>query len=650
MCGIAGIISARPISAGALRAMTRSLAHRGPDGEGLFVIGECEDPAGLDSRAQQSWQGSVNIGLGHRRLAILDLSPAGHQPMGFGGRYWITYNGEVYNYLELRRELEADGYTFSTATDTEVILAAYDRWGDECVGRFNGMWAFCIVDLHRRWVFLARDRLGVKPLYFWRDATTFAFASEIKALLMHPQVCARANEDYCRRYLISGADESSSETAFDRIERLPAATFVSSSADRFLGTAPQLRRYWSIQPDTNEHRFCPEKAETIAAELRSLLEDAVRLRLRSDVPVGSALSGGLDSSGIVSLANGLLRKAGPGRPRQMTFSSVYPDPASAAIDESRYIELLAETLEVESRTVTPRVEQVIDEYDSMIYAMDTPPDGTCMSGWFTFKLVACSPVSVTLEGQGADELLAGYVAYHGYWLAHARHGFLRHGINAMRNPGARPYVAAGLILGLANRLGLAQPIQHVLEAIRPGFEPYLSLNQRLARDTRVLLATLLHYGDRASMAHGIESRMPYVDYRVVEFCASIPACYKLHDGWTKYIARRALQDDLPAQVTWRRDKLGWPSPDMQWMKSGLARWARQRIADSAFVRAIDSAPLRPDEEARPKSLQRVIRRMNLASWHHLFVERQYELRASGGTRLPGAARIRHPARQAGEWA
>jgi len=643
MCGITGIVAREPVSIATLRAMTRALAHRGPDGEGLLFMGRVNGEVVPGLAVDHGWSGPANVGLGHRRLAILDLSSAGHQPMSYSGRYWITYNGEIYNYLELRAQLQADGYSFATSTDTEVIVAAYDRWGVDCLERFNGMWSFCLVDRIARRIFLARDRLGVKPLYLWRRGGNFVFASEIKSLLLHPEIDARINPVYCRRYLDDGANESRPETAFEGVGRLPAGSFIECAIDQLLDSAPEIRRYWTIATNDEIGTFDPVQAARIAEELRELLEDAVRLRLRSDVPVGSALSGGLDSSGIVSLVNGLLRRSGVARPRQLTFSSVYPGVATASIDESHYVKLLARELNVESHTVTPQVDQVIAEYESMVYAMDTPPDGSCMSGWFTFKLVGGSAVSVTLEGQGADEQLAGYLAYHTYFLAQAPSGAVRHGLAAMREPGARRYAAAGLALALLRRLGLSGLVQHGLSRWRPGSEPYLPLNQRLARDTTTLLTTLLHYGDRASMAHGIESRMPFVDYRVVEYCARMPAIYKLHDGWTKYVARLALERNLPPAVTWRRDKMGWPAPERIWLQGLLGGWALDRIQRSRFLAEFDERPLRRGELERADDLRRILRRLNLAIWHDVFVEGQAALRAAGGRELPGARRSRHPA-------
>ena len=393
MCGISGIISQAGCDEKIIYDINQALIHRGPDGEGY-----------------QSFENG-RIWFGHRRLSIIDLSEAGHQPMCYEGRYWITFNGEIYNYIEIKDELVKLGKRFSTKTDIEVVLAAYAVWGTSCLTHFNGMWSFVIYDTEKRELFFARDRFGIKPLHYYHKDGLFVFASEIKAILRHPDVQTAPNLGYCREYLKNGPREYITETAFENIWRFPHANYALVSIEELLTAQMSPLRYWHLQPNLSTEKFDGVRIDEYAAKYRELLKDAVRLRLRSDVKVGSALSGGLDSSSIVMFVNTLLRQTGADLEKQETFSTVYPESNVSDCDESGYINLLAAELNVESHQISPKIEDIPGECYKNIYAMDNPPDSSLMSSWHTYKLVSGTDVVVTLDGQGADEQLAGYLRY-----------------------------------------------------------------------------------------------------------------------------------------------------------------------------------------------------------------------------------------------
>lgn len=583
MCGITGIISRDQINPIDLKKMNDVLFHRGPDGEGFFLSNGIERNIYLQGLIDYSPHLSVNVGFGHRRLAIVDLSPAGHQPMLMADRYVITYNGEVYNHAEIRIELESLGYQFRSHSDTEVILAAYDAWGSACLTRFNGMWAFCILDSHKGTVFIARDRFGIKPFYYFLNGNNFIFASEIKAIVTHPEVVSAPSADYCTAYIDNGPNVDGIETIFENIRRIPPANFLECSLDDLIEKPIRTHRYWDVTPNLRYEAFDDQKAEELSKKYYQLLEDAVRLRLRADVKVGSALSGGLDSSSIVYLVNQLLTEQGC-EDQQETFSCVYKSPGTESCDESTFIDSLAAKLEVHSNQIEPQTKNIPDEYIKMIYSLDHPPESSLMSSWHTFKLVGKSDVTVTLDGQGADEQLAGYLGYIFIWFAQIP---LFDAILQLRHisttSGAWRRALPGLGINIIRNL-LGKKIS-VLILNKLGYkrDPFIPLNQILFNDTKSSLQTLIHYADRTSMAFSIESRMPFMDYRVVEFLASVPSTYKLHKGWTKYLARKAFAGKLPDSIVWRKDKMGWPIPESYWFEDKLKTWFDSQI-DNSLVR------------------------------------------------------------------
>ena len=645
MCGIVLAFTPRePTEVATVAAMARALRHRGPDDEGYLLFGNGREGGGdhreprllagddtprAVAEAATPWQPRGRVAdaprraaplvMGHRRLAIVDLSPWGHQPMSRGGRWHVVYNGEIYNHVELRAELESLGHAFLTHSDTEVLLAALAEWGpNQALARCNGMWAFAALDAERRTLLVARDRFGVKPLYLWQGGDgSLLLASEIKALLVHPKVRAAASTERCVDFLRSGPRAWDAATEFEGITRFPAGHWAEVSLDLPSPLRPQpfWRRPAAADP---AEPFDARRADHFAGRYVELLEDAVRLRLRADVRVGTALSGGLDSSSIAQLVNRSLRRDGKDS-RQEVFSSVYRGEGVRAADESGFIARVAGQLEVRSNTIEPQAADVPAAHERMIWALDSPPANTLMSSWHTFALVARRGVVVTLDGQGADEQLAGYSRYVRNWLVHAPLGAAlaesRALLGAMQGFGAA--VGIGLGGALLRRLAGRGAVHALASRLRMGADPSPTLAEALAGDFETHLQNLLLYADKTAMAWSVESRMPFMDYRLVQFLAEVPPAYKIHGGWTKWLGRHAMAGQLPDEVVWRRDKMGWAIPEPAWFGGPLMPWLAGRLAASTF--AADIARLAGVDAATAPLGQR-LRLLNLATWHRLFFE------------------------------
>ena len=593
MCGIAALYepASPPWLVETARTMMHLVRHRGPDGEGLLVFAAAQSP-GVAVRtadtptvivtASEPPTGATLI-LGHRRLAILDLSPGGHQPMSdAAAEISLTFNGEIYNYLELRAELTERGHAFHTGTDTEVILAAWREWGAACLPRFNGMFAFVLYDRRTRQVFAARDRFGVKPLYLWRTPTGgVALASEIKQFTAHPHWQARLNGQRAYDFLNWGVCDHTAETLFAEVQQVRGGEFLCAP----LAELPQapVRSWYRLQGTPFPGDF------TAAADrLRELLDDSVRLRLRADVPVGSCLSGGLDSSAIVATLRAQL--GAQAATQQQTFTSYSDVPR---FDERSFAEEVARAAGVTSHHVTPQPEGLLAELPALAWHQDEPFGSTSIyAQWCVFQLARRHGVTVMLDGQGADEAMAGYHGYfaprqagllrRGQWMQawreaqaiRARHGqswklqtqlladeFLPRVVkNGLRRLAGRT-VSTPAFLDL-QRLQARRsfPLEHPADAR----DPVRALSH--AQLTALNLPMLLHWEDRNSMAHGIEARLPFLDYRLVEFCLGLPESYKLSFGHTKRVLREGMNHRLPDRVRLRSDKLGFATAEENWMR------------------------------------------------------------------------------------
>lgn len=587
MCGIAGIIGAAPLEQRALiEPMLKRAAHRGPDGTGVYC--------------------SEAVVLGHLRLAIVDLSDAGRQPMAWGERYVIAYNGEIYNHLELRDELEQAGYRFTSHSDTEVILAAYDRWGTACLERFNGMWAFALHDRVKGTVFLARDRFGIKPLYYWIGPRGhFALASEIKQFTGLPGWGARLNGQRAYDQLNWGVTDHTHETLFERVYQvLPGhlAVLDLASASHWIDEARRrggeiaLTRWYTLTPANFDGDFA-----AAAVRLRELLEDSVRLRLRADVSVGSCLSGGLDSSSIVCLMNRELERIGASY-RQQTFSACS---TIGKYDESSYIEKVVAQTGVMSHRTYPSLDDLFPSLDAMTWHQDEPFGSTSIfAQWNVFALAREQGVKVMLDGQGADEQLAGYHAFFAprfaslfrslRWLELLRDVKASKPLHGYGERFALKQIAKSLLpKGLKNLARRSFGAIHNAPSwlsidklgAAPG-NPFIdggSHDSMLEMSTEQLLRSnlpmLLHWEDRNSMAHGVEARLPFMDYRLVEFALGLPDDYKLSRGVTKRVMREGMRGVLPDEVRMRMDKMGFVTPEEVWLREHAPNEFRRAVAE-----------------------------------------------------------------------
>ncbi len=571
MCGIAGLVYQRGAQHDALGVVRRMIAlqrHRGPDGEGFY------DTPGAS--------------LGHCRLAIIDLSDAGHQPMRDpSGRYCLTYNGEIYNYLELANELRALGHRFHSHSDTEVLLTAYRQWGEACLARLRGMFAFAIWDEQERRLFAARDRLGIKPFHYWTDGQgRLAFASEIKALLaLVPTV--RVNRRLAQAFLAWNLlDHEAAETMFEGIWRLPPGHALTWEPDRGLS----LQRYWHLEVN-NDLETPPACQAALIAEFRARFEESVALHLRSDVPVGTCLSGGLDSSSIVCTVSAELHRRGIWREDwQHTFSACFDDPR---LDERPYIAAVAEATGCQTHFVFPRGEWLQRDLHALLWHQEEPVGGFGVySQYCVARLAREQGLKVLLDGQGADEQLAGYRKF---ILTYVRQLLrARHYLRAMQETlafAASPAIlrTSSLVDGRRYLFRSAPELTQLWPAdTLPERPATLGLGDGLGRRIEAdllhfSLPPLLRYEDRNTMAFGIESRVPFLDHVLVEWLATLPADMRLRGGWTKYILRQALADVLPAKIRARKSKLGFATPDSAWLAGPLAEWLRSTLHTPQYL-------------------------------------------------------------------
>ncbi len=615
MCGIAGLVYRHGTRAAAAETVRRMIArqrHRGPDGEGFYD--------------------TVGASLGHCRLAIIDLSDAGRQPMADPeGRCWITFNGEIYNYLELAQELRSLGHRFQGRSDTEVLLAAYRQWGVNCLKRLRGMFAFAIWDENERGLFAARDRLGIKPFHYWTDGQQqLAFASELKALLEflpERRVHLQLARDFLAWNLL---DHEPAETMLVGIKRLPPAHALIWRPDKGV----KLWRYWNLEV-SEELETPPARRAQLIAEFRQRFEESVSVHLRSDVPVGTCLSGGLDSSAIVCAVSAELQRRGAWREDwQHTFSACFTDPW---LDERPYINTVAATANCRTHSVFPSGERLREELDAWLWHQEEPVGGCSVySQYCVARLAREHGIKVLLDGQGADEQLAGYrkfiLVYLQQLVSAQRY------VQAVRETLA---FASSLEILRTSRLVdgrryLFKSAPEVVQLWPDDKQPERpaalglgrSLGRRLEADlTRFSLPVLLRYEDRNTMAFGLEARVPFVDHFFVEWLATLPADLRLSGGWTKRILRDALIGVLPERVRTRKSKLGFLAPESKWLAGPLADWLKQtlhaprhlaEVVDLEGVRRLLARRIAGD---RSMPLENILCRLAIyESWARQFLE------------------------------
>ena len=569
MCGIATLLQFHgdTLGVGVIEAMTDAVRHRGPDGSGITYLalqsGGLED---CGAAPGPSW----HVALGHRRLSVIDLSEAGNQPMCYRGRLWIVFNGELYNYIELRDELERLGQPFQSHSDTEVVLAAYDQWGTDCFARMRGMWGLTLVDGRRQTAILSRDRLGIKPLYTAEADGVLAAASEIKQFFAVPPLSTRPDAQVVANYLATGYEQQG-RTFFAGVTPLPPGTW--QQIDLRTGARSEPREYWF--PERVEVTI--DDADEAARLLREKLEESVRLHLRSDVPVGCALSGGLDSSSIAACVGQLT--AGSSQ-RFETFSVTFP---GAAIDEQSFARQVVDIVHSTPHYITPTPQRLLDDLDRWLWIHDEPVGSLAQYAAYDLaRLTREQGVPVTLNGQGGDEVLGGYwQSYFMYLRGLLRGGrmlrFGRHIAGAMV-PGGNPELLrqAPFILRryrARSQTFLAQNGDENGSQRGTGtLERIMDMNdqQRRVFDIRhMYLPRLLKWDDRNFMAFGIEGRYPFLDHELIELALSFSPEMLFRRGWTKEPLRRGMQGLLPDGIRRRRTKLGFETPQDAWLCGDL---------------------------------------------------------------------------------
>lgn len=575
MCGIAGIISPYEslVALQDVQLMINTLQHRGPDGEG-------------------KWQSDdKTVAFGHRRLSIIDLSNNAAQPLHYL-HYTITFNGEIYNYIELKNELQQHGYTFSTTSDTEVIPAAFNHWGKDCLNHFDGMFAFALHDNNTKEVFIARDRFGEKPLYYHAayqqrgKFERFVFASEMKALWALG-INKDLNGTMVLNYITLGYLQNpikKTQTFYSNILSLPPGHYLCVQPN--VGKV-QMKRWYKPENKVWSLEFGVKEA---IEQFGDLFATSVNRRLRSDVTVGTSLSGGLDSSSIVAEISSQLQTENPiaiGSTLQ-TFTAIFP---GFDKDESIYSKAVADKFNLQQHTITPTANDWIDNWQALMHHQEEPlQSSSVLTQFMVYKLAKEKGVTVLLDGQGADEILGGYKKYT-HWFLQA---LLKNNYTAFKYEkqllqqhhfleswGLKNYAAAYLPEKTAKKLqqkAISQQLQQqhlnqdfyskycnndtLQKPVIKGLEDILRYNTFTTG-----LEELLRYADRNSMAHGREIRLPFLSHQLVEFIFSLPSSYKIKDGFTKWILRKSMVDKLPDNIVWRTDKIGYEPPQEQWMQN-----------------------------------------------------------------------------------
>ena len=623
MCGIAGIINPKGFQISNIRAMADIVKHRGPDDEGFLVFEHLDSSPiclGGDSTPGEVYTSGFNyapiadqdhfqsgstacVALGHRRLSILDLSPGGHQPMcDADRRYWIIFNGEIYNYIELRAELAGLNYTFVTNTDTEVIVAAWSQWGLDCLNRFSGMWAICIYDRTEKKLFMARDRFGIKPLYYWfAPDGSFCFGSEIKQFTVLPGWRSILNRQRAYDYLVYSYTDHTDETLFDGVFQIPAGYFLYTEIEKL--KLDETKRIPLTQWYKLSHEPFHGTFEEACSTFELLFKKSVELHLRSDVPVGSALSGGLDSTAIVCEINKLFKSAGSEH-LQRTFSACSND---ERYDERKWIDIVAEHISAQSFFVYPQLSQVFTSLPNLIWHHDEPYQS--QSPYFAFnvfKLVKSQNVKVMLNGQGADEYLGGYGQFSHARLTRKTRKFRWKGIfqeteNSKKfMPYSKSFITKLMLASFLpskikrilagadkNRVLTKGLINNdILQAVTESPNQLLYLDNPTTNEItqdglfRSTLPKYLKWEDRNSMTNSIEVRVPFLYHRLVEFVYNLPEEYLDLAGERKKVMRHALKDILPKEISERKDKNGFITSEEKWVKEENPALFREKIKEA----------------------------------------------------------------------
>ena len=560
MCGISIAVNRRNnvVAPDFIKNMTDKVIHRGPDDEGYYF--------------------GDNFAFGHRRLSIIDLSQTGHQPMK-RKHLWITYNGEVYNYLELKDELKSLGHSFQTTSDTEVILAAYDQWDKEAFTRLNGMWSFAIYDSVKNEIILCRDHFGIKPLYFTRTANWFLAGSEIKQFTVFPELKKVLNKKVAANFLVNGSLNYSDETFFQDVHQLRAGHFLRYD----LGSHQSKVYQWYDL--AKSAKVVSENFDKAVLHVGNLFRESVRIRMRSDVRVGSCLSGGLDSSSIVCSTH----RQGLANPDFSTITSCYHD---MRYDEQHFSDEVTKQTGFSSLKVFPELNHLLDELDKMIYHQDQPfSTASHYSEFKVFQKARENGMIVMQGGQGSDEYLCGYGEFFVARLRelvrsfewvnawrHLRQKASHNGTSLESELGSFVRSAYMLrvkkiikrLLGRREYSWLSKPWQLLADSCLVDFGRDNVRDLSIAQIGHSSIPYQLHSEDRNSMLFSIESRLPFLDHRLVEYGIGLPSSYKIRKGFTKAILREAM-DELPELIRKRKDKMGFVAPDADWVRTNKDR-------------------------------------------------------------------------------
>jgi asparagine synthase (glutamine-hydrolysing) len=615
-------LGGRPVLKTEIAAMMASLAHRGPDGEGSYVRGE--------------------IGLGHRRLSIIDLSGGGQPICNEDGSLQIVFNGEIYNYIELRNELLSHGHLFVTNSDTEVIVHAYEQWGTDCVLHFNGIFAFALWNQNKRELFIARDHLGVKPLYFTQRGQRFSFASEIKALLADPE-CGRDVDLTALAQLFTLRYVPSPSTLFQGISKLPPAHWMRVSA-----RGVEMKHYWSRVPEINT---TTSEGELID-RYQSLLEDAVRLQMRSDVPVGLFLSSGVDSGALLALMGRFTNH--PVRTFTIGFDG------GERTNETSEARAMAKMFGADHSEMIVSARDYEDYYERYLWDIEEPVGNESAAAFYFVSLIAGRSVKVALTGQGADEPWGGYHRYIGVQLSKTysrlprgltngivrplvcsfiKKEKLRRGVISLTEPDVlKRFINIYSFYDSNMKQGLFRP--WLREAIGTDGEqawgPLATLQspvshldpvaQMMYIDTRSNLPDdLLMVGDKTSMANSLEARVPFLDPRLVEFVESLPAHLKLHRFTRKYLHKKAMEKYLPREIVYRKKK-GFANPVDQWLRSSMKKYIGECLLSGTsavnqyFNPAYIQQLLNDHEAGRHERLRHIYLLISFELWHRAFIQ------------------------------
>jgi asparagine synthase (glutamine-hydrolysing) len=603
MCGIAGIIDLdkNNVFNKRLKEMTDIIAHRGPDGEGHWI------------------SNNGNVGLGHRRLSIIDLSHEADQPMHYLNRYSLVFNGEIYNYLELKEILLKQGYVFRTSSDTEVLLALYDRDKENCLQLLDGMFSFVIYDEKENEIFAARDRFGEKPFFYsHQPGKYFLFGSEMKCL-WEAGVAKKVNNRMLYNYLSFGHLDNPndlSETFFENCTRLPHSHYIKLSV---VDCNLTIHQYYDIDWQNTNYNISISQAKE---KFHELFYTSVQRRLRSDVTVGSSLSGGLDSSLVVTVINAL--KNGTGQ-RQDTFSAVFP---GFKKDERKYIDHVIAATNVNPHFVTPDDEGLIASLDKLNWHQEEPyGSASIYVQYCVMQLAKENNVTVLLDGQGADEILAGYHPYYHPYFAELKKRDSRlfkkefaaysavHSNNEINDIIKFDLLTKVKLMAGRHSPALRKIYHHYSQAnntvLNPDFYKayrrssfdelpvFENLNQALYNSTfKQGLQELLRYADRNSMAHSREVRLPFLYHKLVEFLLTLPAEMKIKDGWNKWIMRKTFNAELPLKISGRKDKIGYEPPKNSWMEKEEVKLKIREAKNKLFDNDILVKPKKEQQDMK----------------------------------------------------